>query len=221
MIKCVGCSPEARWPIYASVNSATMGSDNRMSPVRCLCIIGTNLGTLSTGHLGITVKFETKYKHLLARKLIWKCYLQNDCHFYPGLSVLIRVQILGIARSFQKAPHPIMIRYVIGNWWPQTTATLLPRAWNSLRPRQNGHHFSHENFKCISLNDFKQNLIEIGSLWSYWQQGEIGYENGHYLKYRKTSGISRAFVGNKIVDNSDVVGASPVGAAPTTSSFST
>ena len=40
-------------------------------------------------------------------------------------------------------------------------------------------------------------------------------------KYRKTFGISRALVGNKIVDNSDVVGASPVGAAPTTSSFST
>ena len=33
--------------------------------------------------------------------------------------------------------------------------------------------------------------------------------------------ISRIFVGNKIVDNSDVVGAAPVGAAPTTSSFST
>ena len=40
-------------------------------------------------------------------------------------------------------------------------------------------------------------------------------------KYRKTSNISCTFVGNKIVDNSDVVGASPVGAAPTTSSFST
>ena len=39
--------------------------------------------------------------------------------------------------------------------------------------------------------------------------------------YRKTSTISRTLVGNKIVDNSDVVGASPVGAAPTTSSFST
>ena len=38
--------------------------------------------------------------------------------------------------------------------------------------------------------------------------------------YRKTSNISRPLVGNKIVDNSDVVGASPVGAAPTTSSFS-
>ena len=41
------------------------------------------------------------------------------------------------------------------------------------------------------------------------------------LTYRKTLNISRTLVGNKIVDNSDVVGASPVGAAPTTSSFST
>ena len=40
-------------------------------------------------------------------------------------------------------------------------------------------------------------------------------------KYRKTSNISRTLVGSKIVDTSDVVGASPVGAAPTTSSFST
>ena len=39
--------------------------------------------------------------------------------------------------------------------------------------------------------------------------------------YRKTSTISHTLVGNKIVDNSDVVGASPVGADPTTSSFST
>ena len=39
--------------------------------------------------------------------------------------------------------------------------------------------------------------------------------------HRKTSNISHTLVGNKIVDNSDVVGAPPVGAAPTTSSFST
>ena len=42
-----------------------------------------------------------------------------------------------------------------------------------------------------------------------------------FLMYRKTSNIRRTFVGNKIVDHSDVVGASPIGAAPTTSSFST
>ena len=39
--------------------------------------------------------------------------------------------------------------------------------------------------------------------------------------YRQVSNISRTLVGNGIVDHSDVVGASPVGAAPTTSSFST
>ena len=38
--------------------------------------------------------------------------------------------------------------------------------------------------------------------------------------YRKTSNISRT-LGNKIVDNSYVVGALPVGAAPTTYLFST
>ena len=41
-----------------------------------------------------------------------------------------------------------------------------------------------------------------------------------YLTYRQTSNIRRALVGNNIVDQSDVIGASPVGAAPTTSSFS-
>ena len=41
------------------------------------------------------------------------------------------------------------------------------------------------------------------------------------LMYRQVFNIRRTFVGNKIVDHSDVVKASPVGAAPTTSSFST
>ena len=39
--------------------------------------------------------------------------------------------------------------------------------------------------------------------------------------YRQTSNISGTLVGNKIIDHSEVVEASPVGAAPTTSSFST
>ena len=41
------------------------------------------------------------------------------------------------------------------------------------------------------------------------------------MDYRQTANISRTFIGNKIDDHSDVVGASPSGAAPTTSSFST
>ena len=45
-----------------------------------------------------------------------------------------------------------------------------------------------------------------------------------YLKdyiYRQVSNIRRTLVGNKIADHSDVVGASPLGAAPTTSSYTT
>ena len=39
--------------------------------------------------------------------------------------------------------------------------------------------------------------------------------------YRQTSNISGTLIGNKIVHHSDVIAASSVGAAPTTSSFST
>ena len=39
--------------------------------------------------------------------------------------------------------------------------------------------------------------------------------------YRQVSNIRRTLEANEIVDHSDVVGASPVGTAPTTSSFST
>ena len=37
-------------------------------------------------------------------------------------------------------------------------------------------------------------------------------------EYRQVSDIKRIVVGNEIVDHSDVVGAAPAGAAPTTSS---
>ena len=43
----------------------------------------------------------------------------------------------------------------------------------------------------------------------------------HVWIYHQTSNISCTLVGNKIVDHSDVVGAVPVSAAPTTSSFPT
>ena len=41
------------------------------------------------------------------------------------------------------------------------------------------------------------------------------------IEYHQTSNIRCTSLGNKIFDHSDVVGALPVGAAPTTSSFST
>ena len=43
----------------------------------------------------------------------------------------------------------------------------------------------------------------------------------NHNNYRPISNIRHILIGNKIVDHSDVVGASPVGAVATTSSFST
>ena len=41
------------------------------------------------------------------------------------------------------------------------------------------------------------------------------------IYYRQTSNIRHTLAGNEIIDHSDVVEASPGGAVPTTSSFST
>ena len=58
-------------------------------------------------------------------------------------------------------------------------------------------------------------------MYSCWNQKLIHVKDPITNNYRKVSNIRRTVVGNIIVDHSDVVGASPVGAAPTTSSFST
>ena len=61
--------------------------------------------------------------------------------------------------------------------------------------------------------------------WHWGNNGAIIWlpqcQQSNPKEYRKTSKISRTLVDNKIVDHSDVVGASPGGAAPTTSSSST
>ena len=73
-------------------------------------------------------------------------------------------------------------------------------------------------------------MFDLISMWKWNYPGEQlkhlsfsphTYWSWKFQYYRKTSNISRTLVGNEIVDNSDVVGASPVGAAPTTSSLST
>ena len=61
-------------------------------------------------------------------------------------------------------------------------------------------------------------------LWWCWNDTEIRTTTYQGVSNGVTSFLYwpvDILVGNKIVDHSDVVGASPVGAAPTTSSFST
>ena len=74
----------------------------------------------------------------------------------------------------------------------------------------------HSNFPGVNELTMPVNGVTIVLCWGI----DLMFKFSYYI-YRKTSNINRTLVGNKIVDNSDVVGASPVGAAPTTSSSST
>ena len=65
---------------------------------------------------------------------------------------------------------------------------------NTVKPRYNTFFITHNNMWC---------------------------DNDKCKIYRQISNIRRTLRGNTLVDHSDVVGASPVGAAPTTSSWST
>ena len=55
----------------------------------------------------------------------------------------------------------------------------------------------------------------------YWKGCDYKYEHRDHKNYSQRYNISGTLAGNNIVDHSDVVGPSPVGDAPTTSSFST
>ena len=74
----------------------------------------------------------------------------------------------------------------------------------------------------MSLFRDSRNVLMCGHIWGHICHNKIPWAlwmSNYIAKYRQTSNIGRTFDGNKIVDHSDVVGASPVGAAPTTSSF--
>ena len=73
---------------------------------------------------------------------------------------------------------------------------------------------------CTGKTAFLYWDSHVGANISIFQSHNV-CSNTNIRVYRQMSNISRTLIGNKIVDHSDVVGASPVGAAPTTSSFST
>ena len=73
----------------------------------------------------------------------------------------------------------------------------------------------------------KQKGTKYWPLWSEpcqytWGRHGLGHTLiAYWSHYRKASNMRGTLVGNIIIDHSDVVGTSPVGAAPTTSSFLT
>ena len=72
--------------------------------------------------------------------------------------------------------------------------------------------FNSRHIYILCKNDDQKHSIACCSISiMIWQKNN----------YRQVSNIKRTLVGDKIVDHSDIVGASPVGVAPTISSFCT
>ena len=86
--------------------------------------------------------------------------------------------------------------------------------WKLSRTTLQWHFVSCCWFRNHSFADSMDRMIK-GAVYQRANNVDSG------TKYRETSNKSRSFIGNKIVDYSDVVGASLVGTAQTTYSFST
>ena len=73
------------------------------------------------------------------------------------------------------------------------------------------------------VNSPHKKAINAENLSIWWSHHIVKMSDNWLGKYgyRQVSNIRHSLEDNKVVDHSDVVGASPVGAAPTTSSFST
>ena len=79
----------------------------------------------------------------------------------------------------------------------------------------------NKNSAITRINQYCMDIVyAFISMWHVLHVLKINKLSNHNYIYRQISNIRGPLVGNKIGDHSDVAGASSVGAAPTTSSFS-
>ena len=79
--------------------------------------------------------------------------------------------------------------------------------------------FSFSVFQFLLVLETELSRL-FGQYHAHWSPGSL-IRQGISNNCRQTSNTNHTLIGNKSVYHSDVVGASPVGAAPTTSPFLT
>ena len=153
---------------------------------------------------------------------IWDLRIGSGPEFVPHRPWTTLVQVKACnAVSANPLPEPMLTSYQLDPF-EQTLNKNLNKNTNIfnlnkyLNKKYKYFHTRTCFWKCCLQNIC--HLVRASLCWirnfliDFWHGCTIKY-------YHRTSNISHALVGNKIVDHSDVVGASPVGAAPTTSSF--
>ena len=104
----------------------------------------------------------------------------------------------------------------VGSTWTNGIYSYHEKVRREARLRDKSLYTYQQKWRRVHLTSF--------AILQRFTRSVLGEEMFHdisiFFAYRQTSNICRTITGNKIVDHSDVVGASLVGAAPTTSSFS-
>ena len=99
-------------------------------------------------------------------------------------------------------------------WWSETPTRSFRCQCNVNMLKYQGINIHRADFIFIIFDRCDEKWLLFMRLY---MGCNIYYEGK--MTYRQTSNISNTLVGNKHVDHSDVFGAAPTGAAPTTSSF--
>ena len=156
------------------------------------------------------------YFHRLQKSwfIMWK---SDDPNYitqglYDSYSVLLVLRIYILAILFQSFPSKSWQLYEI--WWAGKSEWLILSVTSYLRSV-----ISSVRKKWLLFRTSIKSFMQGTSI--YFAGAGATHRQTTQQAYRQVSNIRRTLVSNKIVDHSDVVGASPVGAAPTASSFST
>ena len=151
--------------------------------------------------------------HICITQPLWLKWLPeiiHNMHQWTGTS-LVQVMTWHLFGT-KPLPEPIMAYFELDSW-----------RHISVKFESEFYHFHSR--KCIrkchllNLQAFCPRGVELTKL-AHNTHNHIEYIK-RFFTYCQTSDIKCTLVGYKIVDHSDVVGASPVGTAPSTSSFST
>ena len=166
-----------------------MKMDNRWTKVRVLVVLT---------HWGWVM-------HIYVIKLTMDCDITDYCHVAQWL---LSQKILKITYN-DTWDNRLLFRLLHQNHWLLKFLRTTPSTYGNTHC---SHNILTPTQHCILLHFF---ILTFRALDRNHISSSPGYS---HLNCHQTSNVS-CTLGNKIVDHSDVVGASPVGTVPTTSSF--
>ena len=140
-----------------------------MAPGKCKCLSGNwILPIFSKFHITCLKILGMKKIVIRTREVLLKWVVDDKICTWTvssSMSELYQSHILSLVAGTQSQYHKSTIYHI-------STSSASSHTFNTLRPRQNGCHFTDDIFKCIFLNENISIVIKIS------QYSSIGSDNG-------------------------------------------